>query len=95
MQACLDVASHLIADEGWQPATDLAGAFRRLGEEGVLRRDTAEALARASGLRNVVAHAYGSADAGLVFSGATDGLADLERFAAEVAGWIEERTSPR
>lgn len=95
VQACLDVASHLIADEGWQPATDLAGAFRRLGEEGVLGRDTAEALARAAGLRNVVAHAYGSADAGLVFAGATDGLADLERFAAEVAGWIEERTSAR
>jgi uncharacterized protein YutE (UPF0331/DUF86 family) len=30
IQICLDVASHVIADEGWPPATDLAGSFRRL-----------------------------------------------------------------
>lgn len=95
VQACLDVASHLIADEGWPPATDLAGSFRRLGEEGVLNTETADALARAAGLRNVVAHAYGRADAKRVFAGASEGLEDLERFAAEVARWLEERAEPR
>jgi uncharacterized protein YutE (UPF0331/DUF86 family) len=94
VQACLDVASHLIADEGWPPATDLAGSFRRLGEQGVLGDETADALARAAGLRNVVAHAYGRTDPSLVFTGATDGLEDLERFAAEVARWTEERAQP-
>jgi uncharacterized protein YutE (UPF0331/DUF86 family) len=89
VQACLDVASHLIADQGWEPATDLAGSFRRLAEEGVLREPTAAALARAAGLRNVVAHAYGSARPNLVFVGAGEGLGDLERFAAEVAAWLE------
>ena len=46
VQACTDVASHLIADEGWPPATDLAEAFRRLHEHGVISRQTSEALAR-------------------------------------------------
>ena len=27
VQSCHDIASHLIADEGWSPATTLAGAF--------------------------------------------------------------------
>ncbi|HVS04465.1 MAG TPA: DUF86 domain-containing protein [Thermoanaerobaculia bacterium] len=89
VQVCLDVASHLIADEGWPAAADLAGSFARLREQDVISPATAEALARAAGLRNVVAHVYGRVDAALVFRAATDGLADLERFAAEVAAWAE------
>ena len=89
VQACLDVASHLIADQGWPPARDLAGSFRRLHEHGVIERRTAAALGRAAGLRNVVAHVYAETDPGLLFAGATSGLDDLERFAAQVAAWLE------
>lgn len=37
-----------------------AGVFHRLGSEGVLSDDTAEEMARAAGLRNVLAHKYGT-----------------------------------
>lgn len=87
VQSCLDVASHLIADEGWAPARDLGGSFERLAEHGVIRKGTAAALRRAAGLRNVVAHVYARIDPELVFTAATEGLEDLERFAAEVASW--------
>ncbi len=72
VQSRLDIASHVIADEGLRPATTLADAFRRLAEHGILRRETADALGRAAGFRNVVAHGY----------------ADLEGFAREVAAWL-------
>lgn len=88
VQSCLDLASHLIADEGWPPATDLAGSFRRLHEHAVLDADTAAALGRAAGLRNVVAHVYTEIDAELLFTAASSGLDDLERFARQVAAWI-------
>ena len=91
VQLCLDVASHLIADEGWPAAPDLAGSFSRLREQGVLSDRVAEALARASGLRNVVAHVYGRLDTELVHLAGTHGLRDLERFASEVAAWAEGR----
>jgi uncharacterized protein YutE (UPF0331/DUF86 family) len=61
VQSCLDIASHLIADEKWPPAATLGEAFERLCEQGVLDRTTAEALRRATGLRNVVAHGYSRA----------------------------------
>lgn len=88
VQSCLDVASHLISDEGWAPARDLGGTFERLAEHDVIRKETAKALRRAAGLRNVVAHVYVRADPELVFAAATEGLEDLERFASEVASWI-------
>lgn len=93
VQACTDIATHLIADEGWPPAKDLAEAFHRLHEKGVIARETNEALARAAGLRNVVAHVYAQADPDLVFRAATTGLDDLERFSGEVAGWARARPS--
>jgi uncharacterized protein YutE (UPF0331/DUF86 family) len=88
IQACLDIASHLIADEGWPAAASLGEAFQRLGERGVLSKPTAEALRRAAGLRNVVAHGYAEANPELLHTASLDGLADLRHFASEVSAWV-------
>lgn len=93
VQSCTDIATHLIADEGWPPARDLAEAFRRLHEHDVILRETSDALGRATGLRNVVAHVYAQADPELVFQAASTGLDDLERFSREVAGWARGRVT--
>lgn len=89
IQACLDLASHLIADEGWEPAATAREAFERLGARGVLSGETARSLGQAVGLRNLVAHGYAGVDPAQVHAAATKGLADLERFAGEVSAWVE------
>jgi uncharacterized protein YutE (UPF0331/DUF86 family) len=91
VQACVDLASHLISDEDWSPAETYAEAFQRLHEHGVLSRETADILGSATGLRNVVAHGYADVDPELIHRAAVHGLADLERFAAEVSAWIKSR----
>jgi uncharacterized protein YutE (UPF0331/DUF86 family) len=91
VQTSLDIASHLIADERWPPATTHGEAFQRLGERGVLDRTTVEALRRAVGLRNVGAHGYSEAAPDLLHLAATAGLADLERFAHQVSAWVRTR----
>jgi uncharacterized protein YutE (UPF0331/DUF86 family) len=88
VQTCLDVASHIVADEGWPPAGSLAESFHRLAEHGVITAATDDALGRAASFRNVVAHGYGRVVADLLHAAATDGVRDLERFAREVARWI-------
>ena len=88
VQICADIASHIIADEGWPSARTLAEAFDQLHKHAVLAQPTSEALARAAGLRNVVAHGYAGSDVGLVHAAATQGVADLEAFAREVARYI-------
>jgi uncharacterized protein YutE (UPF0331/DUF86 family) len=91
--SCTDIAGHLISDEGWPPAKDLADAFHRLQENGVISDETSAALARATGLRNIVAHVYAQADPALVFEAATTGLDDLERFSREIARWAKRTAS--
>ena len=92
VQVCLDVASHLIADQRWRPAGTLAGAFERLREHGVIGAATATSLGRAAGLRHVVAHGYGGIDVRIVHAAATAGATDLEAFAREVAAWLSSAT---
>lgn len=91
VQTCADVASHLIADEGWPTAASLGGAFERLREQGVISAPVGEALARAVGLRNVIAHGYAGVRPEAIHIAATAGLDDLETFAREVAAWTRER----
>lgn len=93
VQACVDVAGHLIADQRWPPAKDLSDSFHRLHEHHVIPRDLARALARAVGLRNVVAHVYAQADPELVHQAATTGIDDLERFSHAVAAWLRSRSA--
>jgi uncharacterized protein YutE (UPF0331/DUF86 family) len=88
VQACCDVAAHLIADERWPAAPTLAASFARLQTAGVLTTPTAAALARAVGLRNAVAHGYSSVNPEAVFAASTVGVADVEAFVREVAGWV-------
>jgi uncharacterized protein YutE (UPF0331/DUF86 family) len=79
----VDIASHVIADEGWPPAGTLADAFARLAEHGVISTKTKLALTCAFGLRNVVA----GIDPVGVHAAVTLGVADLDTFAVEVASW--------
>ncbi|MBX3227438.1 MAG: DUF86 domain-containing protein [Labilithrix sp.] len=88
VQACADIASHVIADEGWTPAGSLAEGFARIAAHGVITEKTWRALARAVGLRNVVAHGYAGIDPALVHLAVTTGIADLDAFSAEVAAWM-------
>jgi uncharacterized protein YutE (UPF0331/DUF86 family) len=89
VQACLDLASHLISDAGWQPVSTARGAIERLEDRGVVSQETARSLRDAIGLRNIVAHGYSGVDPQQIHAAATAGLADLELFATEVSAWVE------
>jgi uncharacterized protein YutE (UPF0331/DUF86 family) len=91
VQICADIASHLIADEGWAAAASLGAAFERLRDQGVISAPVCAALARAVGLRNVVAHGYAAVRPEMIHAAATAGLADLEAFSKEVATWIQRQ----
>jgi uncharacterized protein YutE (UPF0331/DUF86 family) len=88
VQVCADVASHIIADEGWAAATTMAAAFGRLGDHGVLDAQLALRLGRAVGLRNVVADDYAGIDPAMLHDAAQRGVVDLDAFARAVAAWL-------
>jgi uncharacterized protein YutE (UPF0331/DUF86 family) len=88
VQASVDLAAHIIADEGWRPVGSLAESFDRLVEHDVIEAATAESMRRAVRFRNVVAHGYAGLDVAAAHAASTAGLLDLDRFAREVASWL-------
>jgi uncharacterized protein YutE (UPF0331/DUF86 family) len=91
VQTCADIASHLIADEGWPAAGTLGQSIARLEEHGVISSRVSTSLQQAVGLRNVVAHGYAGLDVERCFAAASTGLSDLEGFAREVSAWARRQ----
>jgi len=92
VQACLDIASHVISDEEWTVAVTMGESFHRLAEHEVISQATAAALNQAVGLRNIVAHGYSKVEPGLIHAAAKTGPAELERFAEEVSAWVRSHS---
>jgi uncharacterized protein YutE (UPF0331/DUF86 family) len=87
IEACVDVAQHICAAQGWGPPADNGDAVRLLGEHGVLTRRLAASIRKAVGFRNVLVHEYVEVDNAVVVDRLGD-LSDLENFVSEVAAYV-------
>ena len=85
IQTCLDLATHWLADAGWNVPSTYADVFSSLREHGVISADLADRLSAASGFRNLVAHQYGALDWPRVYAIASSDIDDLEAFCAALA----------
>lgn len=89
VQACLDIASHMVAAEGFREPENYGDLFRVLEEEGVLSPETSGYMVEMAGFRNVLAHEYSSINDEIVYSHLHD-LDGFRRFAEEIQGFVEE-----
>ena len=62
LQESVDLASHIIADQGWGPAASLRDHFTVLCSRGVLDPILAGQLAAGIKIRNLIGHAYVAID---------------------------------
>lgn len=86
IQGCIDLAAHVVSDEGYGMAGSMQEFFYLLQENQVISRELAEQMAKAVGFRNLVAHEYAKLDHGQVYAIATDGLQDIEEFIRAMVG---------
>ncbi|MDY6776993.1 MAG: DUF86 domain-containing protein [Candidatus Nanohaloarchaea archaeon] len=88
IQACLDLAGHIVSREGYREPEDYGDLFAVLREENVLSRDLADKMVEMAGFRNVLAHEYARIDDERVYTHLQD-LSRFEEFAAEVHAFLE------
>ena len=89
IQACLDLAAHWLADEGWDVPQRYGEIFLGLADHGVIPRPLALRLAAATGLRNLVAPQYGALEWARVYATASSSyLDDLGAFCAALAAKV-------
>jgi uncharacterized protein YutE (UPF0331/DUF86 family) len=92
-QACIDIANHMVASEGWRVPADFRDAFTVLEEQQVIDGKLADRLRALAGLRNRLVHLYDDIDDRKVYAALPEGLADFDAFARSVARLLNDDAS--
>jgi uncharacterized protein YutE (UPF0331/DUF86 family) len=78
IQGCIDLAAHVVSDEGYGMAGSTQEFFYLLQNNQVISAALTESMYKAVGFRNLVVHEYAKIDLELVYQIATHGLRDIE-----------------
>jgi uncharacterized protein YutE (UPF0331/DUF86 family) len=89
IEACMDVADHIVADRRLRVPETGAATFESLGEADLLPRELAARLARMVGFRNILVHDYARLDPAIVVRVLRTDLSDLERFREAVLALLQ------
>ncbi len=88
IEACLDVASHIVADRQLRVPSTYAAVFEVLGEAGLLDDGLRETMVRIARFRNILVHDYARIEPAAVVRSLREGLDDLRRFGEAALGWL-------
>ena len=88
IEACLDIASHVLADRRLRAPSTYAETFEILGEAGLISSSLSQVMVEMTGFRNVVVHEYARVDADVVVRILRDHLEDFRRFESEALQWL-------
>lgn len=88
IQEAIDIAFHVVADEGWGVPASYAESFELLARHDVIDDGLAPQLIAASGLRNRRAHGYASVDVERVWAEIPAGMAALEQYVTAIARFL-------
>jgi len=80
IEACMDVADHIVADRRLRVPDTGAATFEILAEANLITPDLGKALARMVGFRNILVHDYARLDPTIVVRVLHTELTDVERF---------------
>lgn len=90
-QAGADFTQHSASTEVHPDGDTSKDAIRILRGEAIIAEETTDTLVAAVGVRNVLAHEYGTVDYGEVYEHLQTGLDVCDAFSRQLAQWIREQ----
>ena len=88
IEACIDVAQHIISDEGLREPLSYRDAFVVLAEHGVLHAEDLPKFEKIASFRNLIVHYYERIDDALVYGVFRQNLADLDLFVERIVEYL-------
>lgn len=88
VEACIDIANHIISSELYRPPRNYKDAFTVLGENGVIPQELVPTMQAMAGFRNLLVHLYWEVDDKQVHDFLTTQLGDFDRFVAHVLNFM-------
>lgn len=80
IQSSIDLAAHIVADEGWGVPAELRENFDLLSENRVISDDLTSRLRKMVGFRNIAVHEYQAINVEILKSMLQHNLRDIEDF---------------
>jgi uncharacterized protein YutE (UPF0331/DUF86 family) len=80
VECCLDLAHHVVSDEGYRTPENYYDTFLVLHEEGILPAGFMPTLRQMVSFRNRVVHLYWDVDSDIVYHILKENLDDFERY---------------
>ena len=80
LQNCMDIAAHILSDQGLGVPGSTNELFYLLEENGYIHKSLTEKMVKAVGFRNLLVHEYGKIDMKRVFDFAHKDVEDLSEF---------------
>lgn len=84
IQACVDVATHVVAYTNLPVPTTMGESFEKLAAVNVISVQTAQRMKKSVGLRNILVHEYKKVDWSILWEVITNHMDDFYAFASEV-----------
>jgi len=89
IQGCIDIGSHIIADEGWGIAGSISEIFYILEDRGVLKRDLVEKIVSMTGFRNILIHEYEEVNLDIVHNILVSHLDDIDEYLLAIVNYFK------
>lgn len=80
VQNCIDIAAHIISEEGFGVPGSTNEMFYLMEENGYLDSELTEKMVKAVGFRNLIVHEYGKIELKQVFEVAQKDIKDLNEY---------------
>jgi len=91
IEACIDIANHVIAAERLERVEEYARMFVVLGKNGIISEELAENLAKMARFRNLLIHRYGEINAEYIVEILDKHLQDIIEFMEKIRKFMEKQ----
>jgi len=89
IQGCIDLAAHIVADEGLGVPQELRENFDLLSKHKIIATDLTKRLRKMVGFRNIAVHEYETIDTEVLKSILMHNLKDIEEFYVAIIGYYD------
>lgn len=91
IEVCIDLANHIISDQGMRVPVGYADTFQVLMENGVIRKKLFETMEKMAKFRNVVVHQYEKIDPVIVVSILHKNLGDFVKYKRAILTYLSRQ----
>jgi uncharacterized protein YutE (UPF0331/DUF86 family) len=90
IEACIDIAQHIISDEGLREPASYRDTFLVLAENGILKEEDVDKFEKIASFRNLIVHYYERIDDSIVYGIFKNNLSDFELYINRITDYISK-----